>query len=53
MVFGELKITSGGRNIGPYTTASLSFTSNTFSSTGGYLKDKLLMERFFLFLFTE
>jgi len=30
MVFRELKITTDGRNIGPYTTASLSI---------GYLKD--------------
>ena len=43
MVFGDLKITTDGRNIGP---ANLSFNRNKFSGTGGYLKDKLLIEGF-------
>ena len=50
-VFRELKITTDIMNIGPYATASLSFkgTWNQFSSTGRYLKDKLLIKGFFFF----
>ena len=49
LVCRELKITTDGMNIGPYTTASLSFTWNKFSNTDRYLKDKLLIKGFFFF----